>query len=43
LTLPPPSAAEIEAIWRTYDAVEARLTAPVSARMVALARLLPGH
>ena len=39
----PPTPAEIEAIWRTYDAIEARLTAPVSERMVALARLATGQ
>ncbi len=31
-----------EEIWRTYDATEARLTAPVSERMVDLAGLRPG-
>lgn len=39
----PPTPAESEAIWRAYDAVEARLTAPVSERMVALARLANGQ
>lgn len=38
-----PTPAEIEAIWRAYDATEARLTAGVSARMVALAGLRPGQ
>lgn len=32
-----------EEIWRRYDAVEARLTAPVSERMVDLAGLVPGR
>jgi SAM-dependent methyltransferase len=36
------SARTIEAIWQTYDAMEARLTAPVSDRMIALASLGPG-
>ena len=31
-----------EEVWRTYDAVETRLTAPVSERMLDLARLEPG-
>lgn len=36
---PPPT---VEEIWRAYDAVEERLTAPVSERMLALAGLEPG-
>ncbi len=32
----------IEEIWRRYDAIEARLTAPVSERMLDLANLQPG-
>lgn len=31
-----------EEVWRAYDATEARLTAPVSARMIELAGLRPG-
>ena len=31
-----------EAVWRTYDEAEARLAAPLSERMVALAGLRPG-
>lgn len=38
-----PTPAEIAAIWRVHDANEARLTAPVSERMVALAGLRPGQ
>jgi ubiquinone/menaquinone biosynthesis C-methylase UbiE len=30
------------ALWRTYDATEQRLSAPLSARMIALAGLTPG-
>lgn len=33
---------EAEAIWRRYDAMESRLTAPLSARMLELARVAPG-
>ena len=33
----------VETIWRRYDAMEARLTAPVSERLVTLAGLAPGH
>jgi len=32
-----------EEIWRTYDGVEQRLTAPVSERMIDLAELRPGR
>lgn len=31
-----------EAIWRTYDAMEARLAAPLTRRMLELAQLAPG-
>lgn len=33
---------ELEAIWREYDAIESRLSAPLSERMVQLARLRRG-
>ncbi|MBL9020540.1 MAG: methyltransferase domain-containing protein [Myxococcales bacterium] len=32
-----------EEVWRRYDADEARLTAPLSTRMIELAGLAPGH
>lgn len=31
-----------EEVWRTYDAMEARLTAPLTERMIDLARIRPG-
>lgn len=37
-----PSVGSIEEIWRRYDAMEARLTAPLSERMLDLAGLRPG-
>lgn len=40
MTLTP--SAPLEAIWRQYDADEQRLSAPLSARMLDLARLAPG-
>lgn len=39
VVLPAPT---IEEIWRRYDAIESRLTAPLSQRMVDLAGLRPG-
>ncbi|MCK6547816.1 methyltransferase domain-containing protein [Myxococcota bacterium] len=33
----------VEDVWRRYDADEVRLTAPLSARMIELARLTPGQ
>lgn len=38
----PPPLLTPEEIWRTYDAVEQRLTAPLSERMLDLAELRPG-
>ncbi|MCC6232076.1 MAG: class I SAM-dependent methyltransferase [Verrucomicrobiales bacterium] len=37
-----PTPSTLEAVWARYDAVEARLTAPLSDRMLDLARLRPG-
>ncbi len=36
------SVLSVEEVWRKYDRIEARLTAPVSERMVDLAGLQPG-
>jgi ubiquinone/menaquinone biosynthesis C-methylase UbiE len=36
------SVTSLEHVWRTYDPTEARLTAPLSARMLDLARVGPG-
>ncbi len=32
----------VEQVWQTYDAMEVRLTAPLTARMLDLAQLVPG-
>src|SRR4051812_33694982 len=38
----PRSVLSPEEVWRTYDQMEARLTAPLSERMLELAQLRPG-
>lgn len=40
--IPAPSKLSVEEVWRRYDAMEARLTAPLSERMLELAHLGPG-